>query len=59
MTGKLGEDFFKIITLDGRSLGFEIDLTGMMSEQQMQNNPNIRGKLTGILTTHHSSTKES
>jgi hypothetical protein len=32
MTGKLGEDFFKIITLNGNALGFEVDLTSMMTE---------------------------
>ena len=58
-TGKLGEDFFKAVTMGGNALALQIDLTGMMSEQDMQARSDIRAILTSILTTHHSASKES
>lgn len=57
MIGKLGEDFFKIVTLSGNSFNCQIDLTSLLKEEEIiQQFPN---KIAGILKTHHSMDKES
>lgn len=59
MTGKLGEDFMQIINTNDAAFDVVFDLTGMMTEQEIQNSSKLRGSIQGIMTTHHAASKES
>lgn len=57
MTGKLGEDFFRIINISDQAFSCEINLTGMMNEETIVNK--FKTQVAGKLQTYHKASAES